>query len=385
MNGGGPTKPMNNVNTNTNANTNNFRPIAPLVKSSNEVKNGADEAVNEQEQEHEQEQEEEEANNENDTDYYRCPFCTFKHLNKMTMRRHLLIHYRNIDMNGQQTQPKQQQQPQQQQLEYFACNACTFKAKWHYTVKMHILKSHYRQPNVSMIKMKKTIDEPAAVCIMNGYHHQNGNGRLNSHYNDSNSTMDNDEAYNEQYNETDNMYDENEYNDNYGEYNDEEEEDYEQSNYMMANQSANATLNTSSTTPARTHKNINNNVSLSTEHLGVDESGKSIEKIKLTDYSGNPFEAKFLVECGSSVNSPSPSIDPVTGQIVHRKKTYYCEKCPYKTYNYCNLKQHLLQHLYRAGLYKCRYCDYYVSMIRLLKQHEVLHPEYEKRDTYFTC
>jgi hypothetical protein len=59
---------------------------------------------------------------------------------------------------------------------------------------------------------------------------------------------------------------------------------------------------------------------------------------------------------------------------------YFCESCPYKTNNYCNLKQHLLQHRPEAGHAKCRYCPYYVSMSRLLKQHEILHPEYIPRE-----
>lgn len=109
--------------------------------------------------------------------------------------------------------------------------------------------------------------------------------------------------------------------------------------------------------------------------------GRCLEKVILTDYLGNKFTATYIVENGSSsMNSPTPAIDPLTGQLVHKKKMYFCQSCPYKTNNYCNLKQHLVQHKFNPGYFKCRFCDYYVSMVRLLKQHEVLHPEYMPRD-----
>ena len=66
---------------------------------------------------------------------------------------------------------------------------------------------------------------------------------------------------------------------------------------------------------------------------------------------------------------------------MYKKKCYFCQACPYKTSNYSNLRQHLLQHRYREGYSKCRYCVYYVSKVRLLKQHEILHPEFELRLT----
>ena len=59
---------------------------------------------------------------------------------------------------------------------------------------------------------------------------------------------------------------------------------------------------------------------------------------------------------------------------------YNCQSCPYKTNNFCNLKQHLVQHKFQNGYYKCRYCPYYVVKIRLLKQHETLHNDYEPRE-----
>ena len=61
---------------------------------------------------------------------------------------------------------------------------------------------------------------------------------------------------------------------------------------------------------------------------------------------------------------------------LNQKKEYFCQQCPYRTCNYSNLKQHLMQHRCQDGYFKCRYCVYYVKLARLLKQHELLHPEY---------
>jgi len=104
-----------------------------------------------------------------------------------------------------------------------------------------------------------------------------------------------------------------------------------------------------------------------------DESNKTTESIILTDYDGVQFQTTFLVS-----NPLHHSIGSLNGQ---KKKVYHCQACPYKTSNYSNLRQHLLQHRRRNSFFKCRYCVYYVSKLRLLKQHEILHPEFELRLT----
>lgn len=110
---------------------------------------------------------------------------------------------------------------------------------------------------------------------------------------------------------------------------------------------------------------------------------KKIESTMLTDHDGKTFEAYYLVSNGPGTGGSSGGGNlnySLAPSISGKKKMFYCQTCPYKTNNYCNLKQHLVQHRFRDGFFKCRYCPYYVSMIRLLKQHEILHGEYIPRD-----
>lgn len=119
--------------------------------------------------------------------------------------------------------------------------------------------------------------------------------------------------------------------------------------------------------------------------IDSDHSTKHIESINLTDHDGKDFTVSYYV-ANATVPCPVngmmlPGQSGANGAVsMIKKKTYFCQSCPYKTNNYCNLKQHLLLHRFKEGCYKCRYCSYYVGMIRLLKQHEVIHPEYEPRD-----
>lgn len=123
---------------------------------------------------------------------------------------------------------------------------------------------------------------------------------------------------------------------------------------------------------------------VSTANGGEENIPKKTESIMLTDHDGHSFEAVYLVSNGPGTGSGSLNYSlnttTTTSSSGGKKKMFYCQTCPYKTNNYCNLKQHLVQHRFRDGFFKCRYCPYYVSMIRLLKQHEVLHGEYEPRD-----
>ncbi len=71
-------------------------------------------------------------------DYYKCPFCPFKNVNNLAMRRHLFIHYRGetIKINP-----------------IYRCNTCSFKSEWQYTVKKHIIACHLSKPNVTVLKL----------------------------------------------------------------------------------------------------------------------------------------------------------------------------------------------------------------------------------------
>jgi hypothetical protein len=109
-----------------------------------------------------------------------------------------------------------------------------------------------------------------------------------------------------------------------------------------------------------------------------DSDEKKQECIILTDQDGQKFKVNYLVtNTSASINNTFPNNLP-------RKKMYFCINCPYKTNNYCNFKQHLFQHRFQNGSFKCRYCPYYVKMLRLLKQHEILHSEFEPRENGIT-
>jgi hypothetical protein len=129
-----------------------------------------------------------------------------------------------------------------------------------------------------------------------------------------------------------------------------------------------------------------------TANMGA-QNGKhqsSTDSNQLILPNGKSYTSAFVLTSSAS-NHPNSHLDTSTNLNASdssdmnctKKKMYFCESCPYKTNNYCNLKQHLLQHRPEAGIAKCRYCPYYVSMSRLLKQHEILHLEYEPRNSSF--
>ena len=94
------------------------------------------------------------------------------------------------------------------------------------------------------------------------------------------------------------------------------------------------------------------------------DENKISESVMLTCTDGTQINASYLV------------LNAIHNQL-NQKKEYFCQQCPYRTCNYSNLKQHLIQHRYQDGYFKCRYCIYYVKLARLLKQHELLHPEFQ--------
>jgi len=72
-------------------------------------------------------------------DYYRCPFCSFKNVSKLIMRRHLAVHFsstQKIRINP-----------------VFRCNICSFKSKWKFSVKKHILMNHSLVKNAYVLKV----------------------------------------------------------------------------------------------------------------------------------------------------------------------------------------------------------------------------------------
>ncbi len=56
-----------------------------------------------------------------------------------------------------------------------------------------------------------------------------------------------------------------------------------------------------------------------------------------------------------------------------KEKKKFCPECPYKAVKNREIKCHQLNHMYRDGYLKCRYCNYYLVNTKGMKQHEVLH------------
>jgi len=259
-------------------------------------------------------------------DFYRCPFCSFKNINKHIMRRHLCIHFSNqkIKINP-----------------LFKCNICCFKSKWKFSVKKHILMNHSTQ-NAYVLKVinnKKNLKK-----INNNNEILNENDQIKTKQSDNCAQAVN---YNDNLN---NEFDE----EDLCEVEDEGEED------DVEDENETEDSNGYSFQNCENLKIENDSCLLNDD----DDTNKTVESILLTGYDGVQFQASFLV------SNP-----------MYKKKCYFCQACPYKTSNYSNLRQHLLQHRYREGYSKCRYCVYYVSKVRLLKQHEILHPEFELRLT----
>lgn len=339
-------------------------------------------------------------------DYYKCPFCSFKHVSKIVMRSHLGIHFKT---NGCLSFNSTHQST-------YRCNVCMFKSEWRYTVKQHIYMCHPSVAGANVVKIslglnndsitaKKSIESVHAPVVEQQIQQQMKEEK------DSNSDLmilnDNDEdkrsvctastngepvlltesklfkasnkkiftnanSFGNLYNrENDDFmqYDENNDND------DAADADDDAQNKLIVDQGS---------------FNENEDFDRKNQSLLYDEDDnsvkKTVESVVLTGYDGKQFTTTFLVANSSSSYSQMNNTFSATGFInnsnspINKKKMYYCQTCPYKTNNYCNLKQHLLQHTFREGFFKCRYCPYFVVMIRLLKQHEILHLEYVPRE-----
>jgi hypothetical protein len=318
------------------------------VKSSNDSLDYLDEEYEIDEQRNNDECCSETKTNKSDlvVDYYKCPFCPFKNVNNIAMRRHLFIHYRGetIRINP-----------------IYRCNTCSFKSEWQYTVKKHILACHLSQPNVSVLKLYnkelgiiRVNSKPSSKMLFTNSSGKKG-GIFNSLQLSNDAKLDGkdsgleeqeiksvendqDHHHHHHHHHTTDTIDENGnfIDDNDENYAEEDEENNENSNLI--------------------YDEGNNN--------SFAEDAK-VESTSLTGYDGEKFVASYLVVMATINNV--------------KKKMYKCQSCPYKTNNYCNLKQHLLMHKFQDGFYKCRYCPYYVVKIRLLKQHETLHNDYEPR------
>jgi len=141
--------------------------------------------------------------------------------------------------------------------------------------------------------------------------------------------------------------------------------------------------------PATSTEEINTDSDVSNSQIIENNENKQLATITLTDQDGQEFKASYHVINGgpqtplNAVNAiPAIKLDQNAGPLAFRKRastTYVCDSCPFSTKVYSNLKQHLYGHgKYQAGFVKCRYCSFNAGHQRLLRQHEVLHKEFEE-------
>jgi len=279
---------------------------------------------------------------------FKCTFCPYQHLSKLKMRRHILTHY-HFDI-------------QLKHSPIYKCHKCSFKSQWQYMVKKHILVVHHHNSsatNVHFVNVttkkrvpvkirvnfgnkqdrhvsKNNMNNHNEPCEMNGFANRAIDSMQNNKFELENNNHD---LEDEHYQNTTSQY----------------EDDYLLNNCDQIDEF-----------------DGNNMTSMN----DFDSEEKKQESIILTDHDGQKFKVNYLVTNTSS----STSANHTFPNNMPRKKMYFCISCPYKTNNYCNFKQHLFQHRFQNGSFKCRYCPYYVKMLRLLKQHEILHSEFEPRE-----
>jgi hypothetical protein len=436
------------------------------------------------------------------TDFYKCPFCVFKHMSRMVIKKHLSTHFYGSQIA---------------RTPVYQCSQCRFRAEWQYAVKRHIITAHmdahtaatcvrinftdtaepsedpstatsYRQlvqrkrlnrarrrnrlrraPHVIMCEpvvvtaatanpIQQTVvkNEATAYTATSGIksatsssastistassslssaklsgsssrgsttttgntlpmieqqHHRNHNHQTGSsnqvgvkreseHATRRGSAVNGQPAHSYQLSDEDEFHDL----DETGEeerFDDMDDLDHDEMDHDMDDMDEIESSHSHSTNPptaAAAETFINNMLKNNAggqhqENNGEDDDDekKHIESINLTDHDGKDFTISYLVAnatvpaglgsvSNTSLNGSNATAgSPLNNGLAVKKKTYFCQSCPYKTNNYCNLKQHLLLHRYRDGCYKCRYCPYYVTMVRLIKQHEIIHGEYEPR------
>jgi hypothetical protein len=333
-------------------------------------------------------------------DFFKCPYCLFKNISRMVMKKHLSTHF-----YGKQINPE---------APVYQCNTCSFKSDWQYTVKRHILASHNNNMNAQCVKINlnkvvsnenrenETIERKRRKLSAKK-RRARLQKRLNKLENNNNLIICEQEFAAVSMNNVDSgstSLSSMSQNQNYENYDVDDVDDYldcqennSDDHQMMSQNDTQETI-----TSLSHHDNENSNIKYGIHNMSSNGGGEDerVESINLTDHDGKTFMVSYMVAMApvqtsaSLTNGLSQSfngydhINSVTSGFnssfnqsnMVKKKTYFCQSCPYKTNNYCNLKQHLLLHRYRDHCYKCRYCPYYVTMIRLVKQHEVIHPEY---------
>ena len=337
---------VNNINNNMNQNTRINSNISTAITNTNETSRNMNGKCEKESQV--------------SIEYYKCPFCFYKHMNKLVMRKHLAFHF-NVNKKV---------------IPHFKCSLCKFKSLWQHTVKNHCMKSHLGSSNVKVLRITNSNHFNSDYSIDRSNEEEIENN-CNTNNNNNNTSANNATSYTNTNNNNNNANSTNMKNNiqingnNLNGYHDEHDNEQDLDNNDDDVQNENRMNHT-------IHDLASFNNSISNNH--EDGEDKREESIILTGFDGVKFAATYLVSASSAAtNNTSLNLNSLIN--TNKKKMYYCQTCPYKTSNNCNLKQHLVQHRYHEGFFKCRYCTYYVSMVRLLKQHEILHPEFEPRDS----
>jgi hypothetical protein len=116
---------------------------------------------------------------------------------------------------------------------------------------------------------------------------------------------------------------------------------------------------------------------------GGGKTADKLESVALTAHDGSTFQAQYYVIGASTGPVVAGAAQPLS-PVSNRRKAYYCAACPFQTKTFNNVKAHLANHHYMPDSVKCRYCVYYVGNGRLLRQHELLHTEFQELPEHST-
>lgn len=112
-----------------------------------------------------------------------------------------------------------------------------------------------------------------------------------------------------------------------------------------------------------------NELSILSQSLKEKEVTEKLETINISDKTGQEFSITYVVKKISTASNKYREKGSST--------IYCCQLCPYTTKFSTHLREHLPHHKQYTKSVKCRYCNYYASNTLNLKQHEILHPNYE--------
>jgi transcription elongation factor Elf1 len=87
-----------------------------------------------QQQHHHQRNSQLSALNKNVTDYFKCPFCVFKNVSRMVIKKHLSTHFYGSQIK---------------RAPVYQCSQCRFRSEWQYAVKRHIITAHMNAATAS--------------------------------------------------------------------------------------------------------------------------------------------------------------------------------------------------------------------------------------------